>query len=294
MSFDLLEKMATHWEIPMGIVFFVFIVSISFLTHRYSILKKNILVFKLEASGPEQNDNIVLKFYKENCEKISTIRNRIIFKEDPVDFVSKKIQSHFKHSRSFKVGQYFTGISLIFTFLLMGQAVYKIGKKLPEITKKSDSNTEINTSDLPKKDVKNVKLSSPRGEVESKNPIEDLGKSISDLRSKFWVSVLGIILSIIYQFYSLHLAKNLYMFTTGKLSFLREKGDLHSFADLDCQFQQFEELKQINLHFKNHIANSKDDLGEIKTSLANLQEIDVKVGDLAENVTKQIEKVNER
>lgn len=288
---NLLNTLSETPQISTGFILFLFLFVLSTLTYNFYSLKKLIRKFKENFRG-DSKKTIIHKYFEECCEKNYTTSKEIIFVEDPVVYVSKKIQSEFKHKKSYRFGGYFTGISLIFTFLMIGQAVHKIGEGLPKISigTTQESKTQ-NTKDTSQTEVTlNVNPENSK----TNDAMKSLGNAIADLRTKFWVSVLGIFFSIIFQLIATYYASQLFRYTFSELAFLREEGKLHSFMDLDCQLQQFDVLQKIPVQLLETSRLTIQEMQEIKGELSNLREIDVKVGDLAENVMHQLQNVIDR
>jgi|GEM_PF-3356656 len=302
---NLLNPLSENPEYSIGFIVSLFIFVFSTLSYNYNSTRKLIKNFKDNFRGSPKK-NIIHKYFEECCEKNYTTSKEIVFIEDPVVYVCKKIQSEFKHKKSYRFGGYFTGISLIFTFLMIGQAVYKIGNGLPDIggapateTTAKDATTSTDSKNPHQRANDNSANSSPGSsqinikekDNKTKDAMVSLGKAIADLRTKFWVSVLGIFFSIIFQLLASYYAALLFRFTFRELAFLRDVGKLHSYMDLDCQLQQFDVLNKIPGQLQSSSDLTLQEMRAIKGELSNLQEIDVKVGDLTENVTQQLKNV---
>lgn len=193
----------------------------------------------------------------------------IICKEDPIFHITKKIQSKFKHNIWYRLSSNFTGIALVFTFALIAFAVWKIGMDLKQ----------------------------PLNDATAQN----LGEAIAQLSFKFAISAGGVLASILFQMRTSWLSNNIYKQTREKVEFLSKYCRLHSSADLEFQNQQaqgaldtasaIQELQKITLA---QTATELNGFSSVCDKLSSLSEIDVKVGDLAESVTTQLENVIDR
>jgi hypothetical protein len=287
---SLMRLLSDNTWIPVTLIGICFFGALYFLKKEFDNLIKKIKEFGDEVKFEKiaVSKNFLALHLKEITLNFQDYPKTLICKEDPVYYLTKKTQTMFKHSYWYRFGQNFTGIALILTFLLIGQAVYDIGLTLQGKSAIIDSSNNLKSNDKMAK-----------GQISSLTESQSLGRAIEHLRTKFIISVLGIAFSIIYQLISHSMSAKLYAESKQKLVFLNTTNiRLHEYADLDYQRQQAEgalesaeSIKSIDRGLANQLEKNNIDLTEIKVLLSNLSEIDVKVGDLATNVTQQLENI---
>lgn len=218
-------------------------------------------------SGEFGNDGLDQKF-REIClnfeEFSDKINNKLILKTEPKTYLINFVRDEFEKSYLYKSSGVFTGVALVLTFLLIGFSVHDIGINLPTI------------------DKKNLNL---------------LGNPIAELQQKFYVSITGIICTLLYQYYSSKLLQKLSSIAHQELN-LRDKINYIVRESQDLQYQQTQAIGADGT-YKNSgrlvdlielsSQNSKKDLDEVKVLLTNLTNIKVTVESFAENVIAKLE-----
>ncbi|MBK7962534.1 MAG: hypothetical protein IPK04_15885 [Bdellovibrionales bacterium] len=208
-----------------------------------------------------------------------------ICSKDPVQYLHGGLIQSFKGTLPYSFGNLLPGIALIITFLLIGSAVGHIGESLTGLTNETvTSVVQGQAKDLPSK---NRNLSTA-----------NLGKAISELKGKFWVSVSGILASILYLLLARLLQRLLSDSLASNLEPLRNRYRLRESIDVELQQKQadgaldtVETAKTISNQIASNHGSVIATIQEVSTKIAKLESIDVKVGDFAETVTHKMENV---
>lgn len=243
----------------------MFLVSLIF---KFQSLKSKIEKFSYGLLSGELDDaGLGIKF-KEIClnfeDYIKKKSTTLVLKTEPNSYLVNCVRDEFEKSYLYKVGGIFTGVSLIFTFLLIGHSVHDIGESLPTI---------------------------------SKTTLSMLGNPIKELQEKFYVSIAGILCTIMYQAACAFLMRRLSNYAATELH-LREKIDYVVRESQDLIYQEKQAIgaegtlnstKRILDHLADSSHQSKAEFEEVKQLLRDLKQIDVTVGNFAENVTTKLE-----
>jgi hypothetical protein len=200
---------------------------------------------------------------------------KIVVSESLPDKVAKYIRTYIKEQWYFKLGMASTGIALVFTFLLLGQAVHEIGNSLGE---------EIGS---PSKVVSGSQA--PNGSSTDKSSID---KAFKNMKGKFIVSVAGLLSTICFSLFASILIERSISEIKRRMHVL--DGKLSLFVDEDFQIQRrsLQELKKLS-HLENLQVNvnelSEGLLGRLNDTLDRT--IGQKLVDLAAKQESGIERI---